>query len=443
MRTALLGLLLAVPATAAERPNIVVILADDLGWGDLGCYGQQKIKTPNLDKLAGDGVRFTQMYAGSTVCAPSRCVLMTGLHAGHARVRGNGKGAFLQPTDVTVAKLLQQSGYVTANVGKWGLGDPGSAGVPARQGFDQFYGYLNHVHAHNYYPDHLWRHEERVPLRNVQAKGVASVRADYAPDLLRDEAVRFVTANTGKPFFLYWAPVQPHSNNERQRADGRGLEVPTDEPYTREPWPQAERDKAASITRLDADVGHFLGKLDDLGLRDNTLVLFASDNGPHKEAGNNPAFFASSGPFQGIKRSLHDGGIRVPGIVRWPGKATAGKVSDHACAFWDVLPTLCEAAGVAPPATDGISFVPALGECCYQKPHDFLYWEFHEGGSQQAVRHGDWKAVRRVGQPVRLFDLKADPGEATDVAAKRPDVVRRVEEYLLTARTESKDWPLK
>ena len=441
MRTTLLAILLASPAAVAAPPNVVVILADDLGWGDLGCYGQTKIRTPHLDKLAADGVRFTQAYAGSTVCGPSRCSLLTGLHCGHARVRGNGKTTLL-PQDVTVAKLLQQASYATANVGKWGLGDPGSTGVPAKQGFDHFFGYLNHGHAHNYYPDHLWKHETKVPLRNVQTGGVASDRVEYAPDLIRDDAIRFVTENKAKPFFLYWCPVQPHANNERQKAEGKGSEVPTDAPYTNESWPQAEKDKAANITRLDADVGLFLAKLDELGLTKNTLVLFTSDNGPHKEAGNDPEFFKSSGPFQGIKRSLHDGGIRVPGIVRWPGKAAPGKVSDHVWAFWDVLRTACEVAGVVPPLTDGISLLPSLDDCCFQQKHEFLYWEFHEGGSQQAVRHGDWKAVRRWGQPLRLFDLQADPGEATDVAKQHPDVVRRIEKYLTTARTENPDWPM-
>ncbi len=441
MRTALLILLLLASPAAAAPPNVVVILADDLGWGDLGCYGQTRIKTPHLDKLAADGVRFTQAYAGSTVCGPSRCSLLTGLHCGHARVRGNGRTTLL-PQDVTLAKLLQQAGYATANVGKWGLGDVGSTGVPSKQGFDHFFGYLNHGHAHNYYPDHLWKHETKVPLRNVQTGGVASVRVDYAPDLIRDDAIRFMTENKAKPFFLYWCPVQPHANNERQKADGKGSEVPSDAPYTNESWPQAEKDKAANITRLDADVGMFLAKLDELRLTKNTLVLFTSDNGPHKEAGNDPEFFKSSGPFQGFKRSLHDGGIRVPAIIRWPGKATPGKVSDHVWAFCDVLRTVCEVAGVAPPLTDGISVLPSLDDCCFQQKHEFLYWEFHEGGSQQAVRHGDWKAVRRWGQPLRLFDLKADPGEATDVANQHPDVVKRIEAYLTTARTENPDWPM-
>jgi arylsulfatase A-like enzyme len=441
MTTPLIALLMAAPAAAA-RPNIVVILADDLGWGDLGCYGQAKIKTPHLDKLASQGVRYTQAYAGSTVCGPSRCVLMTGLHAGHARVRGNGRTT-LRPEDVTVARVLKDVGYVTANVGKWGLGDPGTTGVPSKQGIDHFFGYLNHGHAHNYYPAHLWRHEEKVLLRNVETGGVSSVRLDYAPDLLRDDAIRFVTENKSKPFFLYWCPVQPHANNERQRSTGTGgSEVPSLDPYAAEPWPLAEREKAATITRLDADVGTFLAKLDELGLASNTLVIFSSDNGPHKEAGNDPAFFASSGPFQGFKRSLHDGGIRVPAIARWPGKCKPGKVSDHAWHFCDLLATCCEAANVPAPATDGISFLPSLDDCCPQRSHDFLYWEFHEGGSQQAVRHGDWKAVRKWGERLRLYNLPADPGEAMDVAAANPDVVKRIEAYLATARTDNPDWPM-
>jgi arylsulfatase A-like enzyme len=441
--SAAVALVFSLAATAAP-PNIVFILADDLGYGDLGCYGQKKIKTPNLDQLAKDGVRFTQAYAGSTVCAPSRCTLMTGLHTGHCRVRGNGN-FFLTPDDVTIASVLKKAGYSTACVGKWGLGDPGTAGVPSKQGFDHFFGFLNHVHAHNYYPDHLWRHEEKVPLKNVQEKGVASKRVEYAPDLCTADALAFVEKNKAKPFFLYWAFTLPHANNERTRADGNGNEVPDDKPYTNEPWPQPEKNKAAMITRLDADIGRMLAKLKELGLEKNTVIFFSSDNGPHREGGNTIEFFESAGPLRGFKRSLTDGGIRVPAIVRWPGVVKPGGTSDHVWAFWDVFPTLCEIAEVpAPKGRDGISLLPTLTGKGEQKAHDFLYWEFHEGGTKQAVRYGNWKAIRLApNAPLELYDVAKDIGEKTNVAKDNPEVVAKIEAYLKTARTESKDWPIR
>ena len=436
-----------------RRPNIVFVLADDLGYGDLGCYGQQKIKTPNLDKLAADGIKFTQCYAGSTVCAPSRCALMTGLHTGHCRTRGNGGAGSprgnvpLRPDDPCVAKALQAAGYATALIGKWGIGEAGSTGVPTRQGFDSFFGYLNQHHAHTYYPAFLWRNEEKVPLPNVESatENVVEKAVAYTPDLFRDEAIKFIEANKARPFFLYFATTVPHANNEKTRATGEGNEVPSDAPYTNESWPQAEKNKAAMITRLDADVGQLLAKLKELGLEENTVVFFSSDNGPHKEGGNDPAFFHSSGPFRGIKRSLTDGGIRVPGIVRWAGVTKPGTVSDHVWAFWDVLPTACDLAGVPTPAGgDGVSLAPTITGRGTQKAHDFLYWEFHEGGFKQAVRHRNWKAIRPApGQPLELYDVAADPGESKNVAAANPGVVKTIEEYLTTARTDSAEFPIR
>jgi uncharacterized sulfatase len=447
------GFAVSAAAEPPRKPNIVFILADDLGWGDLGCYGQKKIRTPNLDQLARDGVRFTQAYAGSTVCAPSRCALMTGLHTGHCRTRGNGGGPVplanvaLQPDDVCVAELLKKAGYATALIGKWGLGEEGSTGIPTRKGFDHFFGYLNQHHAHNYYPDFLWRGEKKEAIANRQSKveNVAEKPAVYAPDLFLADALQFLTDHQSKPFFLYYATILPHANNEKTRAVGEGNEVPSDAPYSREPWPQAEKNKAAMITRLDAQIGEILAKLQELGLEKNTLVIFSSDNGPHQEGGNKVAFFASAGPYRGFKRSMTDGGIRVPAIMRWPGQIKPGTVSDHVWAFWDFLPTACDLAGVeTPQGLDGISFAPTITNQGTQKTHPYLYWEFHEGGTKQAVRHGDWKAIRLApGQPLELYNLAKDPGEKQNVAADHTEIITQIETYLKTARTDSKEFPIR
>lgn len=431
-------------ADGPRRPNIVFILADDLGYGDLGCYGQRQVRTPHLDRLASQGLRFAQCYAGSTVCAPSRCALMTGRHTGHCTVRGNALVP-LRAGEVTVASLLKNAGYATGLVGKWGLGEPGTPGVPTRQGFDSFYGYLNQVHAHNYYPDYLWRDEVRVPIAgNVVRGGIAAERVQYAPDLLTREALAFLEKHRQGPFFLYFAAISPHANNERGRAEGNGMEVPDDAPYADRPWPQPQKNHAAMITRLDADVGRVLAKLRDLGLEENTIVFFSSDNGPHKEGGADPAFFKSAGPLRGFKRDLTEGGIRVPMIVRWPGVIQPGTVSDQVWAFWDFLPTAADIAGAkAPPGLDGISVVPVLRG--RELPaRAVLYWEFHERGFHQAVRAGDWKAIRhRPGGPLELYDLKSDVGETTDVAALHPDVVKRLDNELRGARTESTEFPVR
>jgi arylsulfatase A-like enzyme len=440
--------------TVRRPPNIVFILADDLGYGDLGCYGQTQIKTPNLDRLATEGMRFTQCYAGSTVCAPSRCALMTGLHTGHCRVRGNGGGRgprdniALRPEDRTVAEVLKAAGYATALVGKWGLGEEGTAGVPTKKGFDLFFGYLNQHHAHNYYPDFVLRNETRVALaENVQKKGVEGVAEKpvvYTPDLMLQEALAFIDQNKARPFFLEFATTVPHANNEKTRQDKNGNEVPSDAPYSNESWPQPEKNKAAMITRLDRDVGTLLDKLKALSLEGETVVFLTSDNGPHKEGGNDPAFFRSSGPLRGIKRDLYEGGIRVPMIVRWPSRTKAGATSDVVWAFWDVLPTAAQLAGAKPPeGIDGISVVPTLLGRGTQLTHPYLYWEFHEGGSKQAVRFGDWKAVRlKPDGPVELYDLKTDLGERHDVAAGQAELVAKAEELFKQARTEHPNWPL-
>jgi len=307
-----------------------------------------------------------------------------------------------------------------------------------RQGFDEFFGFLNQGHAHNYYPDYLWRNEQEFALKgNVAKNGISSERAQYAPDLFTREALGFIDRHKAEPFFLFFTPTLPHANNERGRAEGNGMEVPSDAPYSNEPWPQVEKNHAAMITRLDGDVGKLLARLRELDLERNTIVFFSSDNGPHKEGGADPFFFQSAGPLRGFKRAMYDGGIRVPMIVRWPGKIPAGTVSDAVWAFWDVLPTLAALAGHSPPAgVDGIDISAALLNTP-QPRHDFLYWEFHEGGFKQAVRVDDWKAVQLVrDKPLQLFDLKSDIGERHDVASDHPDIVAKIEAYLKNARTE-------
>ena len=451
------------PSTARDdpgsRPNIIFIMADDLGWGDLGSYGQRRgLRTPNLDRLAAEGTRFTQVYAGSTVCAPSRCVLMTGYHTGHARIRGNARDP-LEPEDVTVAEALKAAGYDTALVGKWGLGEAGSTGVPNKQGFDYFFGYLNQGHAHNFYPDYLWRQQERVEIPgNVIGpdEGVSVERRTYSHDLFADEAIAWVEEHRDGPFFLYLALTIPHANNEGSRATGNGMEVPDLGEFAGRDWPETEKGKAAMIARMDADVGRLMARLDELGIDDDTIVFFTSDNGPHREGGKgfDPEFFDSNGPLRGIKRDLYEGGIRVPMIVRWPGHVPAGEASDQVWAFWDVPPTLAELAGsgatdALPDDIDGISMLPALigpeAAGRSQEDHESLYWEFHEGrASKQAVRMGRWKGVRLSPDgPLELYDLETDLGEETNRADEHPEVVDRIETYLEGARTESAAWPLR
>jgi arylsulfatase A-like enzyme len=442
----------AVPAAAAEapravpaRPNVIFILADDLGYGDLGCYGQKRIQTPNIDRLAREGMRFRQFYAGSTVCAPSRCALMTGRHMGHALIRGNGRDP-LRPADTTVARVLKEAGYTTGLVGKWGLGEEGSTGIPTRQGFDSFYGYLNQHHAHNYYPAYLFRNAQRVPLKNEVpgtgdfGSGVATKKIQYSHDLLTEEALAFVDSNRDRPFFLYLAWTIPHANNE---AGKNGMEVPVLGPYKERDWPLFARAHAAMITRMDADVGRLLDRLKKHGLDEKTLIFFSSDNGPHREGGNDPDFHDSNGPLQGIKRDLYEGGIRVPMMARWPGHVPAGTTSDLVGAFWDVLPTLAGlCGGKTPDGLDGISFVPTLlGQSERQKPHDSLYWAFYERGGSRALRMGKWKAVEQpIGKPIQLFNLEEDLGEQTDLSAKHPDLVATLRKKMDGAYTPSERW---
>jgi arylsulfatase A-like enzyme len=454
----LLFLLCATLAVAVERrPNIIYILADDLGYGDLGCYGQKVIQTPELDRMAKEGLRFTQFYAGATVCAPSRSVLMTGMHHGHTRVRGNAgqknlAAQALREGDVTVAKHLHSAGYKTALIGKWGLGDVGAAesGLPRKQGFDEFFGFLNQHHAHNHFPDFLWRNETKESLPNVvkpvgnTGAGYATKMEKFADDLFADECLRFVERNRDQPFFLYWSMVVPHANNDRTVALGDGADVPDYGPYAENNWPKQDKGQAAMITRLDGYVGRMLAKLKELGLEKDTLVVFTSDNGPHNEARHNLTRFNPSGPFSGIKRSLTDGGIRVPFIAWWPGRIKPGRESGHVAYAGDFFATAATLSGKsAPEGLDSISFVPTLTEQGGQPKHEFLYWEFHEGGFKQAaLLDGRWKAIRSGGPDrlVRLHDLKNDFAEQKDVAADNPEIAKRLGDYLLTARTDSGDW---
>jgi len=425
--------------TRTRGPNIVWIMADDLGYGDLGCYGQERILTPNIDRLAAEGMRFTQAYAGSTVCAPSRCALMTGLHNGHGRVRDNiPHGVFLRPDDFTVAELLQQAGYATGGFGKWSLGNPGSWGVPRYQGFDRYFGHLNQDQAHQYYPDYLWDDDRvRLLMENRQDR-----HAQYTADLFADEAERFIDDNRERPFFLYFATTLPHFSDFREGPDQ--LIVPSDEPYSDEPWPQLEKNYAAMITRLDGHVGRLMDKLREHGLEENTLVVFTSDNGPW--GGHDVDFFQSGGPLRGKKRDMYEGGIRVPLIARWKGRVEPGSVSDHVCAFWDFLPTAAELTGLpVPDGLDGISFAPTLlgGE---QAEHEYLYWDYGHVREAflQGARRGKWKAVRNgLDQATELYDLEADVSEATDVAGAHPDVVARMERIFEEAYAASPEYPVR
>lgn len=452
------GLALGSRALAAERPNIIFILADDLGYGDLGCYGQQVIQTPRLDQMAQEGMRFTQGYAGCTVCAPSRSVLMTGQHTGHTWVRGNAGGddtsiQSLRDEDVTVAEVLKEAGYQTGLIGKWGLGEERQPGFPLRQGFDYFFGYLSQVHAHNYYPEFLFRNEQRVSLRNKVQRppgkgpdflgGAATQRVDYSHDLFAEEALKFVHDHADEPFFLYLALTLPHANNEATRMVGNGAEVPTYGIYATEDWPEPDKGQAAMITRLDADVGRLLDLLKVLEIDEQTLVIFTSDNGPHDEANHDLERFDPSGPFTGIKRSLTEGGVRVPLLARWPGKIAAGQTSDHVCYAADVLPTLQELSGSRLESeTDGISFLPTLLGVGPQEQHEYLYWEFYEQGSRQSVRFGPWVAIREpmLTGDVKLFEVASDPAQREDLALQHPDRVQQAIGYMEAAHVPHANW---
>lgn len=439
------------PHPSAERlPNVVLIVADDLGWGELGCYGQSKIRTPVLDALAAQGMRFTQNYAGAPVCAPSRCCLMTGMHTGHAAIRDNKEvqpeGQEPLPAGIpTLPELLRARGYATMAVGKWGLGPPDSEGDPLCRGFDHFFGYYCQRRAQNYYPPWIYRDHEHVPLAGNDPRKNAS--RTYTPDLVREEALSFVRENAQRPFFLYYASTLPHlalqvPEDALHEYAGAFPETPYDgrQGYLPHPTPRAAY--AAMITHLDRDVGLLLAELEHLGLAENTLVVFTSDNGPNLIGGADTAFFDSTGGLRGGKGQLFEGGIREPLFVRWPGHVQPGSVSNAPVANWDLLPTLAEIVDArAPDGIDGRSLRAHL-EGGPAPQRDFLYWEYGDVGGWQAVRMGDWKALRRnlkrsIPGAIELYDLAADPDETHDLAAQHPEIVQRARDAFAT-RSESR-----
>ncbi len=448
--TLLAGLSACKNATQEQEPpmNVIYILADDLGYGDLSCYGQQKFQTPNIDRMASEGMLFTQHYAGCTVSAPSRASLMTGLHTGHTQIRGNrevkpeGQEPMAEGT-FTLGKLMQEAGYITGIFGKWGLGNPGSVSVPGAMGFDEFYGYNCQRLAHSYYPLHLWHNNEKVlfPENDNQE------RAAYSQDIIHEQALQFIKNNKDRPFFAMLTYTLPHAELQvpndsiYQLFENSFEETPYDgsRGYTAVEKPRATF--AAMVARLDKYVGDLLAELKELGLDENTIVFFTSDNGPHREGGADPDFFESYGPLRGTKRDLYEGGIRVPFIAWNPQKIKAGTKSEHISAFWDMMPTLSELTGVdIPVETDGISLLPTLFSARGQKEHNYLYWEFHEMGGRQAVRSGDWKLIRQpiVGETaLELYDLSSDLHEDNNIAAQHPDKVKELETLMNKSRTES------
>lgn len=434
---------------AEDKPNIIYILADDLGWGDLSLYGQEHFETPNIDRIAKNGIQFMQHYSGSTVCAPSRSSLMTGLHTGRTPIRGNfeiqPEGQMALPAEsVTIAEILKNDGYVTGAFGKWGLGFPGSEGAPENQGFDVFFGYNCQRIAHNYYPYHLWSSGEKFPLD----ANAGTHEGVYAPELIQEKTLDFIEENKDKPFFCFVPHVIPHAElfvPERYMARFRGKLLPEknyegtdDGPNYRVggygTQPESHAAFAGMITMLDDHVGQILDKLGNLGIEKNTLVIFTSDNGAHQEGGADPEFFNSNGPFKGLKRDLYEGGIRVPMLASWPGKIAAGTKTRHVSAFWDVLPTVCDLAEVeTPKEIDGISFAPTLLQSGEQKKHSHLYWAFHERGGRVAVRKGDWKLVKyNVDKDPdakwELYDLSIDIGESRNLASRNPELVQELAE---------------
>ena len=446
------------PVSQTAKPNIVYILADDLGYGDLSILGQKHFQTPNIDRLAREGMIFTQHYSGCTVCAPSRSSLMTGLHTGHTFIRGNKEikpeGQHpLEVAAITLAEVLKEAGYATGAFGKWGLGFPGSEGDPNNQGFDEFYGYNCQRMGHNYYPYSLWHNQEKIILAGNEGKKTE----EYGPEVIHKQALKFLEDNKSKPFFMYYPSIIPHAElfaPEEYMAKYRGKFLPEkdykgvdDGPdykiggYGSQPESYAAF--AAMVDYLDMQVGEIVTKLKELGIYENTLIIFTSDNGPHQEGGADPDYFDSNGIYRGYKRDLYEGGIHVPMIAVWPGSIKAGSTTDHISAFWDVMPTITELAGVKSPENmDGISFLPTLLGNKEQTNHNYLYWEFHELGGRQAIRKNNWKLVRydvlkADKTTTELYDLNTDPGENNNIAAQHPEVVKEMLELMAKARTPS------
>ena len=428
-------------------PNIILILADDLGYGDLSCYGQKTLKTPHIDQMASNGMRFLNHYTGSTVCAPSRASLLTGLHTGHVSVRGNYEGQLLTE-NFTIATLLKDIGYKTGVIGKWGVGHPPPPDDPMKNGFDHAYGYINMWHAHNFYPEFLYLNGQvdSIPENRLarnpdgtrkwaegkpEGTGVAEVRGQHAHELFENDALSFIRTNQDQKFFLYLALNMPHANNEHPT---NGMEVPGYGSFTNNQWPEQEKGFAQMIQMIDQTVGRINQLLEELDLDDNTLVIFASDNGPHQEGFHQMEYFDSNGDLRGMKRDLFDGGIKTPLIVTWPGQVPPNTTSNHLSAFWDILPTLSEVAGVEVPGKiDGISFLPTLmGDSVGQEQHQYLYWEFYEHGGRQALLKDNYKAVKmnvRTGtpDPTELYDLSKDVTESDNLASEHPDLIKEME----------------
>ncbi len=449
---------------AADLPNIVYILADDLGYGDLGVYGQEKIKTPHIDKMASEGLLFTHHYSGSTVCAPSRATLMTGFHTGHTSVRGNREfspeGQYSLPAeDFTIAEMLKKAGYRTGAFGKWGLGFVGEEGDPNKQGFDEFYGYNCQRQAHRYYPKHLWRNNQQILLEGNDGESTGV----YAHDLIHKEALDFIENSKDRPFFLFLPYIIPHlelivpEDEIFESYKGKFPETPYEgvpgsaygpgwvvSKYCPQEWPHATY--AAMVSRLDRHVGEILNKLKSLGIAGNTLVIFTSDNGPDFKGGADPDFFNSPGGFRGYKRDLYEGGIRVPMIAWWPDKIEPGQ-SHHLSAFWDVMPTLAELTGIEPELrTDGISFLPTLFDSGQQEQHRYLYWELaSDGHEQQAILQDNWKFIKiksEAGLSTELYRLSDDPGETIDLSLWEPGILKDLDARLLEAHSINNDFPL-
>jgi arylsulfatase A-like enzyme len=451
-------------ANASEKqlPNIVYILADDLGYGDLSCYGQKRFITPNIDRLASEGMLFTRHYTGCTVSAPSRSSLMTGMHTGHTPIRGNKnwepEGNWPLPANTfTIGKMLQAKGYVTGAFGKWGLGYINTEGDPNKQGFNEFFGYNCQTLAHNYYPDHLWHNTEKILLHENDN----SKKGAYSAEVIHNAAIEFIEKNKANRFFLFYPTTIPHAElfaKEEYMEKFRGKFDPeksfkgVDDGATYRKGPYGSQSEshaafAAMITNLDDNVGRIMAKLKELGLEENTIVIFASDNGPHLEAGADPDFFNSNGDLRGYKRDMYEGGIRTAMLVKWPGKIRKGSKTDHISAFWDIMPTFAEITGSEVPQNiDGISFLPTLLGKKGQKQHEYLYWEFHEQGGKIGVRMGEWKGVKLnvdkqpLGQ-IELYNLSDDPGETNNIASSHQDIVKKMEAIMQNAHVPSKDFP--